>query len=295
MINAYASAVHWQIDDRTLTAVSDGYFETDLPVVFPDFDVPEADRLQRAALRPTRPRITHNVYVVRSSDQAPVLIDAGMGGGWGPTMGYLPEALVGIGVPPEDVGAVLLTHLHLDHSAGLVDADGRARFPNAEVIVHAEEADYWLDSAPATVASDEPPWSDGVTRLGVQRALAPYRDRIRTFDSTAHVLAGIQAVPLTGHTPGHSGYLVGSGERAVLAVGDLVHLPAVQAPRPDASVVFDIDPRAAAATRAAVLDEVARSGRLVAGGHTEFPGVARVERVGDAYRVVPDLWVASLP
>lgn len=294
-INPYTSAVHRTVGDQTFTAISDGYFETDLGTVFPDFDVREAARLQRAALRPVRPRITHNAYIVRSRHHAPVLIDAGMGEGWGPTMGHAPSGLAAAGVAPADVRTVLLTHLHLDHCAGLVDEDGQARYPNAEIVVHAAEADYWLSDVPTTMPTDEPPWADAVTRFGVARALAPYRDHIRTFVGSEQVVPGITSEPLIGHTPGHSGYLVGSGRDSVLVVGDLVHLPAVQAPRTDASVVFDVDPAAAAKARAEFLDDFARSGRSIAGAHTEFPGAGRVERIGDGYRIVPDLWVAALP
>lgn len=294
-INPYTSAVHRSVGHQTFTAISDGYFETDLGTVFPFFDLDEAARLQQVALRPVRPRITHNAYVVQSQHHAPVLIDAGMGEGWGPTMGHAPTGLAAIGVTPAEVGTVLLTHLHLDHCAGLIDENGQARYPNAEIVVHANEANYWLSDTPHLQPTDEPPWADAVTRFYVARSLAPYLGRIRTFNGSEDILPGITSMPIIGHTPGHSGYLVGSVSDAVLAVGDLMHLPAVQAPRTDASVVFDVDPVAAAKARAEFLDEFARSGRSIAGAHTEFPGIGRVERVGDGYRIVPELWAATLP
>lgn len=292
--SAYASAVHWTTGDQTLTTLSDGYFETDMSVVFPEFDTEEAARLQCVALRPSTPRITHNMYVVRGPGHAPVLIDAGMGDGWGPTMGHLPSALASIGVPPEEIGTVLLTHLHLDHSAGLINADGAPRFPNAEVVVHAEEADYWLTATPTEQPVDLPPWAEETTRFGVTKAITPYQDRLRTFTTETDLLPGITAVPLTGHTPGHSGYRIGSGEKSVLTVGDVVHLPAVQAPRSEAAVVFDVNPAAAAKAREALLSDAARNEYLIAGAHTEFPGVGRVSRNGDGYQITPELWVASL-
>ncbi|UKD51155.1 MBL fold metallo-hydrolase [Amycolatopsis sp. FU40] len=291
---AYASAVHWTIGDQTLTTISDGYFETDLSVVFPEFDNEEAARLQRTAHRPATPRITHNMYVVRGPWHAPVLIDAGMGDGWGPTMGHVPSALASIGVLPEEVGTVMLTHLHLDHSAGLINADGTPRFPNADVVMHAEEADYWLTGTPDKMPVDVPPWAEEITRFSVAKAVAPYRHSIRTFTGERELVPGITAVPLTGHTPGHSGYRVGTGERSVLTVGDIVHLPAVQGPRADATVVFDVDPAAAAKAREDLLDDAARNEYLIAGAHTEFPGVGRVSRQGDGYEITPELWVASL-
>jgi len=289
---AFTSAVHWPVGRQTFTSLSDGYYQTDL-TVFPSFDRAEAGRLQRAAHRPAAPRISHNMYVVRGPEHAPILIDVGMGDGWGPTMGHLPWALSSIGVAAEEVGTVLLTHLHLDHSAGLINRDGTARFPNAQVVVHAAEIEYWLGGDITAPDAADPPWSAAVTRQGASAALAPYRDRLLTFDSEQTVGPGIVAVPLTGHTPGHSGYRVGSGDDSILVVGDIVHVPAVQGPRPDACVVFDVDVHAAAAARQRLFIEAARVGFRIAGAHTEFPGVSLVHRVGDGYVLTPDLWVSS--
>ncbi|GAA1459658.1 MBL fold metallo-hydrolase [Williamsia maris] len=289
----FTSAVHWPVGRQTFTSVSDGYYQTDL-TVFPTFDRVVAGGLQRAANRSAEPRISHNVYVVRGPDHAPMLIDTGMGDGWGSTMGHLPWALSSIGVGADEVGTVLLTHLHLDHCAGLIDPDGTPRFPNAEVIVHAAEVDHWLGDDPEPPSDDDPPWAAAVTRQGAAAALAPYRDRLRTFDCEQLVAPGITAVPLTGHTPGHSGYRVGTGSDSILVVGDIVHVPAVQGPRPDASVIFDVDPDAAVDARRTLFDEADRGGFRIAGAHTEFPGVNLVRRVDDGYRLVPDLWVGSI-
>ena len=290
----FTSAVHWPVGRQTFTAVSDGYYQTDLSV-FPSFDRAEACRLQHAAHRPSAPRISHNVYVIRGPEHAPILIDAGMGDGWGTTMGHLPWALSSLGIAAEEVGTVLLTHLHLDHSAGLINPDGTHRFPNAKVVVHAAEVDHWLSNGTsAPLADDLPPWSAALTRRGASAALAPYRDRLHTFDCERLVAPNITAVPLTGHTPGHSGFRVGSGAGSIFVVGDVVHVPGVQGPRPDACVVFDVDPDAAEVARTRLFAEAAREGSRIAGAHTEFPGVVLVRRVGDGYRLVPDLWVGSL-
>jgi glyoxylase-like metal-dependent hydrolase (beta-lactamase superfamily II) len=93
----------------------------------------------------------------------------------GPTLGKLPQNLRAIGVAPDEIDILLLTHLHPDHSLGLVDEAGRAVFPNAELVVHEIEAAFWLDRTPM------PDDSERVTRnTKAQRTVtAPYRDRIR--------------------------------------------------------------------------------------------------------------------
>ena len=49
------------------------------------------------------------------------------------------------GVSPESIKAVLITHLHPDHFGGLVNYEGRASFPNAEVFLSKPEYDYWVN------------------------------------------------------------------------------------------------------------------------------------------------------
>lgn len=283
------AAVTWSFGEHTLTALSDGWFDDDMAHVVTRIPADEAARAQRAALRPERPRISHTMYLLRGPGIGPTLIDAGMGSGWGPTMGHLTSSLALAGLVPGDVERVLLTHLHLDHSAGLLDDDGGPRFDRAGVTLHTDEAAYWLDPRHAAAAcADQRPWFDGA-----QAAMAPYVDRTEVFRGAAELAPGVVAEPLPGHTPGHTGYRVTAGEVSVLLWGDVVHLPAVQAPRPEAGVVFDVDGAAAVRTRARVLDRAATDRFLVAGGHTEFPGVARVRtRPDGGYDVVPELWSA---
>lgn len=283
------AALTWRFGDHSLTALSDGYFETPMSEVVTRIGLHTASDAQRAALRPDPPRISHTMYLLQGPAAPPTLIDVGMGDGRGDTMGQLPASLALTGVSPDQIGRVLLTHLHLDHSAGLINSDGTPRFPHAEVVLHRDEADYWLDPARADAANPQDrSWFDGA-----RAAMEPYRDRMRTFDGVEELAPGVATEPLQGHTPGHSGYRLTADDLSVLLWGDIVHLPGIQAPHPEASVVFDIDGEAAATTRQQVLEAAAAQQFLVAGGHTEFPGVARVRRRHYAlgYEVVPELWV----
>ena len=285
---ARGAALTWQFGEHSITALSDGYFETAMHDVITRIDPNTAGAAQRAALRPDPPRISHTMYLLQGPGAPPTLVDAGMGEGRGATMGHLPASLALAGVAPDEIGRVLLTHLHLDHSAGLIERDGTPRFPQAEVVLHRDEAAYWLDPARAAAAPEAArDWFDGA-----RAATEPYRDRLRTFTGPEELAPGLVAEPMPGHTPGHTGYRITTDDLSVLLWGDVVHLPAIQAPHPAAGVVFDVDGEAAAATRADVLHAAATRDFLVAGGHTEFPGIARVRRrEGEGYEIVPELWV----
>jgi glyoxylase-like metal-dependent hydrolase (beta-lactamase superfamily II) len=93
-----------------------------------------------------------------------------------------------------------------------------------------------------------------------------------------------------GHTPGHSGYRIASGDKSLLIWGDIIHVPEVQVPRPEVTMVFDTDPHAAAATRKRVFDMVATDKQLIAGMHVHFPGFAHLVKQGDGYLMLPEPW-----
>jgi glyoxylase-like metal-dependent hydrolase (beta-lactamase superfamily II) len=116
---------------------------------------------------------------------------------------------------------------------------------------------------------------------------------MRTF-AGGEVFPGVTALPIPGHTPGHTGYLIESGGQRVFIWGDVVHMPEVQVPRPEVSMVVDTDPTMAADTRRRVFDMVASEGLLVTGMHLHFPGFARVLRDGSGYRLVPEAWQQSI-
>ena len=70
-----------------------------------------------------------------------VLVDTGAAACFGPTLGRIGDNLRAAGYAPEQVDAVLLTHLHGDHACGLA-ANGQMAFPNATVHVDKADADY---------------------------------------------------------------------------------------------------------------------------------------------------------
>jgi glyoxylase-like metal-dependent hydrolase (beta-lactamase superfamily II) len=268
------------VGDFTVTAVSDGVLNSNHDVIL-GLDKAESARLSGIPYGQPLP-LDVNCFLIRYRDRL-MLSDAGSGHTMGPMLGKLPQNLRAIGVAPEAIDIVMLTHLHPDHSLGLVDEAGRAVFPKAELIVHEIEAAFWLDRAP------RPDDSERVTRnTKAQRIVtAPYRDRIRRI-SDGDVLPGISAMLRPGHTPGHTNWLIRSGGDRLLIWGDIVHLASVQMARPDATLVFDVDPALARATRQSVLDWAATERLCVAGAHLGFPGFGRVVRAGQGYAYAPE-------
>ncbi|GJE60103.1 MBL fold metallo-hydrolase [Methylobacterium trifolii] len=285
---ALPGVLRWTVGDLTVTALNDGWFQGSLDLVT-GISHAEAGALQRTGFRTEAPKVTLNAFLVTGPGREPVLIDTGYGVFRpGDTLGRVPAALATTGVSPGDIRTVLVTHLHPDHCGGLIGEDGQAAYPNAEIVLHADEAAHWLpDAALAAAPEGAKPYFENA-----RKAVAPYAGRMREHTGGA-VLPGISAVPLPGHTPGHCGFRIVSGDKSLLMWTDVVHLPAIQFKQPEAGVGFDVDGDRARATRRRILEEVAQDGTFIAGSHLEFPAFGFVTRDGDGYRFVPALWVGG--
>ena len=156
----------------------------------------------------------------------------------------------------------MLTHLHSDHSLGLVDEAGQAGVPQCRVD-HARGRGRVL-ARPRAAANDP----ERIARNSkAQRAVtAPYRDRIRRIKD-GEVLPGITAMLRPGHTPGHTNWLIQSGGERLLIWGDIVHLAAVQMQRPDARLISTSIRISRAAAASACSTGAASERLVVAGAH----------------------------
>ena len=285
--NPLPGVLRWSLGDLTITVMNDGYLQGSLDLVT-RIGRDEAGALQAAGFRAHDPRITLNAFLITGPGIEPILIDTGMGSFGGPSLGRVPAALVAAGVSPESIGTVLLTHLHPDHAGGLIAGEDIAAYPNAELVVHADEVAHWLDDGTLSRAPDgAKPYFEMA-----RKATAPYAGRLRTVTGGT-VAPSIEAVPLPGHTPGHTGYRITSGDTSLLMWADIVHLPAIQFKQPEAGMVFDTDGEQACSVRRRMLDVVASDRTFVAGAHLEFPALGYVARDGAAYSFVPELWVAA--
>jgi glyoxylase-like metal-dependent hydrolase (beta-lactamase superfamily II) len=276
---------HRRIGDIVVTALSDGYLDGTVEVM-QNISPGDATKMLTDKFRPGR-RTSVNCYLVHSAGRL-ALIETGSGDYLLPTAGKLQRNLKAAGVDPADIESVILTHMHPDHSAGLTDPKtGEKFFPNAELVVHENEPRHWQDDGAMSRADDR---ARALYFQCAREQMAPYHNQMRTFQGSVEVFPGVTSVPLHGHTPGHSGYMIASGGKSLLIWGDIIHVPEVQVPRPEVTMVFDTDPHAAAATRRRIFDQVATDRQLIAGMHVHFPGFAHLVKQGDGYLMLPEPW-----
>ncbi|GII96574.1 MBL fold hydrolase [Sinosporangium siamense] len=152
------------------------------------------------------------------------------------------DALHDLGVGPDDLATVVVTHIHLDHAGGVGDI---ARFfPSAEVVVHEKGARHLADPT-RLMASARMVWGDRLDTLFGE--LSPTEaSRIRALGDTGAIDLGNGRTLSSHYSPGHAKHHVGLIDSGTgdLYVGDAagVYLPQTgdlrpATPPPD----FDLD------------------------------------------------------
>jgi glyoxylase-like metal-dependent hydrolase (beta-lactamase superfamily II) len=228
-----------------------------------------------------------NAYLINTGSKL-VMIDAGAGDLFGPTLGNLLNSIKASGYTPEQIDEIYITHLHPDHVGGLA-ANGAMLFPNAVIRADKADVDFWLSEANMKAAPVE---SQDFFK-GAMTSLKPYVDagKLKTFQGNTELIPGVRSMASHGHTAGHSLYMVESkGEKLVLW-GDLMHVAAVQFDQPGITIKFDSDSKAAAKERAKAYADAAKKGYLVGSAHLSFPGLgylrANTNNGGKGYTWIP--------
>jgi glyoxylase-like metal-dependent hydrolase (beta-lactamase superfamily II) len=223
-----------------------------------------------------------------------VLVDTGIGTQMPGNTGLLPQQLAALNIRPEEIGVVLMTHLHVDHIGGAFDpASGRAIFPNAKFFISETEIAFWSQSAPDLGdVRDLPQELIDFTIHCARRALSTLEKQIQPFKPDSELLPGVTAIALPGHTPGHSGFVFKSSGAEFIGTGDTMHDPVLHLTHPEWTSMGDWSRAQTEQTRRKLLEMLARNRIRFQAFHFPFPGTGRVRAIADgAYEFVPErLW-----
>ena len=279
-----------RVGSFVVTVLSDGTIHLPFDDLLHGVKAADLDEIYLDAGIDSHRETSVNAFLIDTGNKR-ILIDAGAGTLFGDCCGHLPEALSAAGYSVDQIDAVLLTHVHGDHSGGLM-RDNKRVFPNADIYLAKEELDYWMID---TERSKAPPSHQSMFVKG-RAALAPYiaAGKIKTFHGTAELFPGIKTIPAPGHTPGHTFYEVERDGHSFRVIGDIIHFAEVQLPHTEITVGFDTNESAAAQTRALALSTLANSHELVAAEHISFPGLGHVYRVGNVFAWAPIPYSASV-
>jgi len=207
--------------------------------------------------------------IVRTTDKV-FLFDTGAGKLFGPTVGKLPATMAAAAIDPASITDIFISHAHGDHVGGLVTDTGALAFPNAAIHISANE------------------WAAMQANKDMAAIVTLITPKVAAFEAGADVVPGVKAVDIKGHTPGHSGYLITSGDQSLLYIGDMAHHSVISVQQPDWTIAFDSDAPTAQASRKETIAAAAASGQRIYAPHFPFPGLGKFTAKDGGY-----VWTAE--
>ena len=119
------------LGDFEVTALSDGTVDLHMEQLLTNITAAKIRSALAKAYLKDPVEASVNAYLINTGSKL-VLIDAGSGTLFGPTVGKLMTSLKASGYQPEQVDEIYITHMHADHVGGLI-VGSQIAFPNAIV------------------------------------------------------------------------------------------------------------------------------------------------------------------
>lgn len=274
---------HMAIGNIDLIALSDGSISQDMNKLLTNVKPGEVRTLFNLNFQDPVVELSVNAYLFKLNGKV-ILVDTGTSELYGPALGYLPESLAKAGFSAEDVDIILITHIHSDHTGGLMLGD-KMVFPNATLYLSQKEYDFWLTPKNYNEASKEmkPYFDQALLKM------TPYvkAGKVRTFEFGKELFPGVLPIASPGHTPGHSFYKVSSKGESILFWGDIIHSVPVQFAHTDVTIVYDVNSKEAALSRKKAFADAAKNKYWVASDHISFPGIGHIAAEGTGYKWFP--------
>lgn len=216
-----------------------------------------------------------------------VLVDTGVGPKENDkdkeNLGLVPSRLLkglkGVGLTPRDINAVILTHLHFDHSGGCTRLDRAGNlvptFPKATYYVQRE---CWNDATNPNERCQASHRSEN---------FLPIEDRsqIELIDGDAEIFPGLNVIVTGGHARGHQMVMFNHGGERVVFLGDIIpthhhlNLPVISA--------FDYSPENTLERKREILAEAERQGWLIVFSHGHETKAGYLDRRGNTTYLRP--------
>lgn len=213
--------------------------------IFPDADKSLIDSLRLQDGIPS----SISTYLIEK-DSCRILFDTGLGG----KNSRLLPLLDSLGLQPDSINYLYLTHLHGDHIGGMMNGDDIV-FGRATVFLAKPEYDGWMKMYAEKKAQ-------------VVKTMNAYKEQLQFFEFGDTLPGGVITIDAVGHTPGHTAYQLEN----LLIIGDLIHGAALQMVRPEICPTYDMDKQIAIKSRKRLLKYAEDNDLVMAGMHLPYPG-----------------------
>ena len=291
----------YQVGDFEVSLISDGALRFPVEGFVTNASTDQVKAALTAAFRSTDGLTVPFTPIVVNTGAKLLLIDTGLGDAaverTKGSAGQFAANLKAAGLDRGDIDAVVISHFHVDHVDGLLTADNKPAFPNAEIFVPAAELKFWMDDGEMSRAPKGR--IEGLFK-NTRRIIAALGGKVTPFAAGNDVVSGNEVVPgLTaiatpGQSVGHTSFVLSSRGKSVFVQGDVAHIPVLFVENPSWHAAIDQDPVMAEATRRRIYDMLVAEKMLVQGFHYPFPALAHVERTANGYREILVPWSTSI-
>lgn len=222
-----------------------------------------------------------------------VVIDTGLGSAAYEqskgAIGQFHTNLAAAGIDRNTVDVVIISHFHPDHINGLLTADNKPAFPNAELMVPAAEWAYWLDDGNMSKAPAGGPLEGNFKNI--RRVFGALGNKVTQYQPDKELVPGITSYATYGHTLGHTSHFVSSGSAKLLVQADVTAgVASLFVRNPGWHNMFDMDAAMAEQTRRKLYDKASSERLMIQAYHLPFPALVHIEKNGNGYREIPVPW-----
>ncbi len=132
------------------------------------------------------------------------------------------HALREVGLSPDDIDFVVMTHMHFDHSGGTTrfSTSGSGLAPVFRRARHVVQRKEWKDAVKPNERNRASYLQENVAPLAEGGG-----ERLWLVDGDTEIVPGVRVIPTPGHTAGHQSVLIGAwdpGAPKALFLGDVV-------------------------------------------------------------------------
>ena len=274
----------FNVGDFEITALHDGSVAGEIDDKrIPNVKFDDVVKHMESQHIPVKPFVNQFNTMVVNTGAKLVLIDAGFANNGAPTTGKLAANLAAAGIDPKTIDTVLVSHFHPDHINGLRSKEGELVYGGAEHVVPAGDFAHYMSEEKMNAA---PEAARGAFKTA-QRVFSPNAKDLRQAEWGKEWAPGITAIQSDGHTPGHTSFVVSSGSKTLLVVGDACNDPRIFAKNPEWHLGFDLDKPRAVDTRKKLLDMASADRMQVTFYHAAFPATGFVSKTASGYDWYP--------